>query len=45
MVREITSFADVGFDTLYCILSMPINNAFWIVIFNRISELGSGVRF
>jgi hypothetical protein len=45
VVQETLGLAEVGFGPLYCMLSVPINIAFWIVIFNRLSELGAGVRF
>ncbi|MGB8780311.1 MAG: hypothetical protein WCD81_06635 [Candidatus Bathyarchaeia archaeon] len=45
IVSETMGMAEVGFGTLYCLLSVPINIAFWIVIFDRLSQLGAGVRF
>ena len=37
--------AEVGYGTLYCLIGVPINIAFWIVIFDKLSQLGAGVRF
>jgi hypothetical protein len=45
VVKETIGLAEVGFGTLYSMLSVPINIAFWILILNRLSELGAGVQF